>query len=283
MSSTCPIRESNAIDEIAFVLRFKKLFSGEEFIKDLIDLHLELKSTLPSYDITSGVTFHVSPQLNENIRPDKQLGIVCFKQSEHDSNRHEWALKVEADRIIVTCSEYTSWEEVSCKAAQYLSAAVAKVSLQNNPIVEVVYQCVDKIVRKNDDIVFEDAFSSDSIYLTPHIIESTPESWHIHQGWFESLDQVPARLLHNLNINVQHSQFFNEGLPQYKRHEAIVSHIVRIQNTGNVELELSTKEELLGNGSKSSYLDNVLRSAHEANKEVVRRLFSESMKEKIGL
>lgn len=282
MLNTKPIRADNAIDEIAFVLQFKSFFSGEEVLKNLIDLQSELKEDLPDYNITSGFMFQFGAQQGQNIQPDKQIGIVCFKRSKNEPNRHEWALRVEANRIAVTCSEYTKWEEISTKAKGYLRAALNKVSLKDNPIVEIVYQCVDKFICQHKNIAFNDLFKSDSEFLTAHITRDTPEAWHIHQGWFEPLDSVSARMLHNLNINMHHKQFVNNGTPtQLQVHEAIVSHLMRVQNTEN--LELTSENDLFGNDSEAGYLVYVLENAHAANKDVIKKLLSKKMLETIGL
>ncbi|MDO6422883.1 hypothetical protein [Saccharophagus degradans] len=282
MTNTKPVRTDNAIDEIAFVLQFKSFFSGDQFVKDLIDLHIELKEGLPKYDITNGVMFQVGAQQGQNIQPDKQIGIVCFKRSETDPNRHEWALRVEANRIAVTCSEYKSWNEVSTKAKSYLRAALGKVNLKDNPIVEVVYQCVDKFTCEHQNITFDELFDGGSELLTTHITREMPEAWHIHQGWFEALDKVSARMLHNLNINMHHKQFVNNGIPNQEQvHEAIVSHLIRIQNTES--LELKSEGDVLGKDSEDGYLENVLECAHTANKNVIKKLLAKNMLETIGL
>ncbi len=257
MSKTKPVRKDNAIDELAFVWQFNAFFSSKEEVdKVLTDLHLELKETLPDSNITR------NPML-------EQIGVICFKRSEKDPNRHEWALRVEANRIMVTCSEYTNWKAVSTKASEYLRAARTKIKWTDNPITEIVYQCADKFVCPDDNIVFNDVFFRDSEYLTPHISRNTPEAWHVYQGWFEELSSVSARMLHNLNINVYHGPFIDNGTPtQHRSHEATVNHLIRI---------------LLGSDKKETGFSTLLDAAHDSNKKVLKKLLCQEMLQTIGL
>lgn len=284
MPETVPVRENNAIDEIAFVLQFKEFFSGKELVKELINLHTELEESLPSYDITNSFMFQVGAQPIENVRPDKQIGVVCYKLSDKDPNRHEWALRVDANKIIVTCSEYTNWDEVSKRAVRYLRAALFKVNLEDNPVVEIGYQCVDKFICPDENFSFGDLFENEPEYLTPHIVQNTPEAWHVHQGWFEKLTSVTAaRMLHNLNINMHHKQHIENGVPTEDRHrEAIVSHLIRIQNVKS--FEKGSDENLVGKKAvEANYLTAVLNEAHDSNKKVIKKLLCKDMRQKIGL
>lgn len=283
MPITEPVRQNNAIDEIAFVLQFKTFFPNDELVKNILDVRSELKGELPDFDITNAVMFQVNPSQAESIIPDKQIGIVCFKRSGKDPARHEWALRVEANRIFVTCSEYTNWNQVYSSAIKYLRAAASKIDLNANPVVEVVYQCVDKFICRDGDIVFGDLFSKDSEYLTRHIISNTPDAWHVHQGWFEGLSNIPARMLHNLNINMHHQHLVEKGMVTGKgQHEAIVSHLIRIQNTS--EVEIKSLESLVGSeDGNGGYFKLVLENAHKTNKDVVRKLLSQEMLIRVGL
>ena len=279
MSKTTPIRSENAIDEIAFVLQFKTFSSSEGFLESLIELHSALKETLPDYNIVNGAT--LDPQ-GESMR--YQTGVIFFKRSEEDASRHEWALRVDADQIIVTCSEYTNWGEVSEKAISYLSAATAKFNLAENPIIEIIYQCIDKFTCPNEIIALKDIFRNESEYLTPYIIENAPEVWHIHQGWLEKLDNITARMLHNLKINMRHRpQAENEATTQDKVHEMAISHLIRIQKTNNIQSKNKDSSSGKKNSESENYLRSALDSAHNSNKNTIKKLLCQDMLQKIGL
>ncbi len=280
MSTFEPFRKSNAIDEIAFVLQFRSFISSNEFVKNLIVSDLGLKKELPDYDIISSFTIQVGEQQAQSTpsnqpTPGNHIGIIFFKKSENDPKRFEWSLKVENNRIVVTCSEYTDWAEVSTKAKTYFREVLAKFSFEDNPIVEITYQCLDKFIcrgsQDGETIAFEGLFDFNSGFLTKKIITENPHAWHIHQGWFETSGRLSAQMLHNLNLNMSSKRPF-------ALNEASVSHLIRVHN-----LKLTDENHLFGGASQAGYLTNVLKETHTANKEIISKLLCKPILKKIGM
>ncbi|GAA6167851.1 hypothetical protein [Sessilibacter corallicola] len=280
MATFNPVRQDNAIDEIAFAVHFKLPLAGEQLLKDLIDLATEVSDLLPHYEITNSLTLQLNAQQSTNQTSTKPSGIVCYKKSEHVANRQEWTLRVDGNRIVVACSEYSSWGKVSSQAKELLFKALRKIDVKSNPVVEAVLQCVDKFEATDTNATAIDIFNADSAYLTKHVIENGGSSWHIHQGWFKDIDEIQAKLLNNLNINTYNKQYSEkEIIVQGKTiNETIVSHLIRIQHTGNPEL--SNIEELTAD---DGYLAKAFDAAHDLNKEAIRDLLNNAMLDKIGL
>lgn len=280
MTTVNPVRQNNAIDEIAFAAHFKLPLAGEQFLKDLRDLATEVSDLLPDHEITNSLTFQLNAQQSTNQASTKASGIVCYKKSEKVPNRQEWTLRVDGHRIIVACSEYSSWDKVSGQAKELLFKALKKIDVQPNPVVEVVLQCVDKFETEDANTTAKDVFDTDSIYLTKHVIENGGSSWHIHQGWFKDIDEIQAKLLNNLNINTYNKPYIKNGIIVQGQtiNETIVSHLVRIQRTDNPEL--SNIEELTAD---DGYLAKAFDAAHDLNKEAIRDLLNNAMLDKIGL
>lgn len=285
MHLTVPVRDNNAIDEIAFALHFKTLFAGDEkFIEDLIGLAHDVHELLPDHEVTKAVTLQINSLQANDQATEKPSGIICYKKSEKVPDRREWKLQVEGNWIVIGCSEYTSWKQISATAKQLLQAAITKLNLSVNPIVEIVYQCADKFTCHGDKTSLKEVFNTDSDFLTRHIILNDPSSWHVHQGWFTESDKAGATFLHNLNINMHNRSLLSpDGAQQESVHETIISHFIRVQKSN--DLEISSSEELMGSleNGKPNYLDDVLNIAHDLNKSVVKQLLSAEMQQKIGL
>ena len=148
MSNTAPVRGKNAIDEIAFVMSFDKDLDDNN-LENLEDMRDDLSDDLPDFKILSVIQVPLDPQ-NISSPVSKRSGILFSKKSEVDQNRFEWSLRAERKRVVVACSEYTKWKEIKEKAVDLLSAASKKCSLEDNPIIEIVYQCVDKFIFEGE-------------------------------------------------------------------------------------------------------------------------------------
>jgi len=273
MSKTTPIRGKNAIDEIAFVILFEKELDDKTLLK-LAALEEELSADLPNFEAFNVVQMVLDPK-NLRTPVSKPGGVVCSKKVDAESLRMEWSVRVEANNIIVACSEYTNWEEVWTKAKGFLFAALDKFNIQENPIIEIVLQCVDKFTFDEDIREYQigEVFHLESNYLTRNITTNSPNAWHIHQGWFEFSDNK-TRALHNLNLNA-HKQNKN------KPHETVISHLVKTRMTDGSPI--NDKIILYGNRKDTGYLEDVMTAAHESNKKVLLNLLNDDMLNAIGL
>jgi hypothetical protein len=282
MTTIKPVRENNAIDEIAFAVKFTKQLDDANFDDKLNNLAETVKEVLPKSKPTIGIVYNVNiDDVNGQTQtPQKRTGIVCYKPSKSNKHRQEWALRVEADRIIVACSEYTSWSDVSKKAKDLLLKALKIVNIQSNPIMEISYQCIDKFESPNTESTPVDLFNIDSIFLTKKLAESNKSSWHIHQGWFTKYEEIDSELLNNLNINRYNRQHEENGIAVegVVKNETVINHLIRIQNEGIYEpadIDNLTDED--------SYLSKAYNKAHNLNKEAIQDLLNDKMLLKIGL
>ena len=272
MSKTTPIRDENAIDEIAFVILFDKELDGNILAK-LEDMRDELSADLPDFNVLSAIQVPVDPQ-NISSPVSKPSGILFSKKSEVDENRFEWSLRAERNRVVVACSEYTKWKEIKEKALVLLSTASEKCSLETNPIVEIVYQCVDKFIFEGELEEYQvgEVFNIDAAFLTQNVVENNRYAWHVHQGWFSEHEDMVA--LNNLNLN-SHMQ----DDPQL--HETEIIHFARIRKADGTDI--NDRDILVGDGGQIGYLEKAMETSHELNKEVLRNLLSENMLTVIGI
>ena len=273
MSKTIPIRGKNAISEIAFVVLFEKELDDKTLLK-LTALEDELSSDLPEFEVTTIVKMLVGPQ-SPQMPVSKPGGVVCSKKADADPSRLEWSVRVEANNIIVACSEYTNWKDVWEKSKGFLFSALDKFDLKENPAIELVFQCTDKFTFDEDISKYQigEVFDLESDYLTRKVTAKNRDAWHIHQGWFE-FPSNETRALHNLNLNA-HKQDKNQS------HETAINHLVKVRMTDGSSV--NSRDVLCGNDREIGYLENVMIAAHESNKNVLLNLLNDDMSKAIGL
>lgn len=271
-SKVNPVRASNAIDEIAFVISFEKETSGQN-LDDLRQLEYELKSDLPDFSLTNVMQVSIDPQ---GVRMPLSMpgGVICSKKSNIDDTRLEWSLRVDANTIVVRCTEFNQWSEVRAQAIRFLMAACNKLKLEDNSIVEIAYQCIDKFIinDENDTYRVSDIFNTKSQYLTPKISEGNFSSWHVHQGWFDEEDNI--KMLNNLNLNT-YQRSDQGGI------ETVISHLIKIRKSdvGNIE-EMTCLQDV---ENLEDYLERAIKLSHHANKNILKSLLVPDLLQKINL
>lgn len=272
MSKTTPVREKNAIDQIAFVILFEKELDNKTLAK-LMSLEDELSSDLPHFEVPNTVQLFVDPQ-NMRMPLSKPGGVICSKKSAVDPNRLEWSVNAEVNNIVVTCSEYTNWKEIKKKALNFLFTTSKKFNLKDNPIIEIVYECVDKFIfdGSQNEYRVDEVFNLHAAYLTPHVVNSNPYAWHVHQGWFSEHQDMVA--LHNLNLN-SHKQNGQSS------HETVISHLVKIRKKNGTKI--NDKHMLVGNSQEVGYLEKAMEVSHDLNKKILLNLLNERMLKAIGI
>lgn len=274
MNITKPLNPNNAIDEIGFIIFFEKELDDPTLFS-LFELEGDFADTLPQFSLVKIVKMHVDHD-KPQMPTTKPGGILCSKPSESREGRFEWSVRVEANKIVVACSEFDTWETVWPIAKRYLFSTVKKFNLLENPVREVVFNCVDKFTYDGDLDSYQvtDVFNPRSRYLTRNVTEHNASSWHIHQGWFLFPSDGDVQALHNLNISV----FTPDGKP----HETTINHQIKVRKSDdqpieNVNLLLGTDDAEIG------YLEESMIECHDSNKEVLLGLLSTQMLQAISL
>ena len=269
--TTNPARANNAIDEIAFIVLLSRDID-EETLRIIEGIHQNFVAHLPKVERINGMKVAFGNNA-PSVVSQEVSGIHFFKNSDNSDKRLELSLRIEGKNIIVACSEYTSWNHVWPKALNIISDVLNTINLQNNPVSEIVYQCLDKFRTKLETNKYEvDAvFDTKSKYLTQRVISDNARSWHIHQGWFSQNLAEDARVLNNLNINSL--EISNDIV------DTQINHIIKIRKPDSAPI--TSIEELLG--KDRGYLNLTINQAHTINKEVVTDILNRTMLQAIGL
>jgi len=257
MSVFDPVRDQNAIDEVAFVIQFKESFpSDNSFARILLDLHDATQDVFPEFKITNYYDMYSDEK--SDIKSEKKLGILCYKNSSNREIGVELTLSVEGRRLSVNCRDYSRWPEISKIAIDNLLKAFHLLKCDPNNIQEIGYQCIDKFRSLSSDYKVDEIFKSESDYLTNFALNSNGKIWHVHQGWLEDAD-----VFNTLNINMMNRGRFGW--------EAIINHICRINCQNRIT---SLSEEIL---------NEFFGVGHTSNKQLIKKLVIDSLLQKIGI
>jgi len=187
--------DTNAVKVIAFAIRLEKELSFIEITK-LID-------SLKENDILKEFTEHqiqhvVSMVISQVDMPkqDNSVGGIIFNQK--DDNKVTWSLIANTDSVIVTCRNYSRWNQVSVQALEYIDIVFKEL---NNNIAQITLEYLDEFEVLNNTLNWkENLFKSSCDYVTPNIYNLN-DFWHISQGYFIKLEDIEEKILDTIDIN----------------------------------------------------------------------------------
>jgi uncharacterized protein (TIGR04255 family) len=192
-----PISEKHAIEVALFIVAFEHPFDAGA-VQALPALQTLLKDDYPVFNATNVMQIKFT-----DGKFDQESGALsgCQLQKFRDDGRLAWALKVEGNAIVVSCMDYTRWDEVSSKALGHIKTALSLVKSETNAVVTVIHQIIDRFVTENKgNYQVEQVFNTKSRYLTQQALESGM-LWHIYQGWFDDAPEFGGKLLNVLNLS----------------------------------------------------------------------------------
>jgi uncharacterized protein (TIGR04255 family) len=267
-----PLAGRNAIEAMAFVVSFAREFDAEQ-IECLYDLETVLQSELPRFTRIETTILSIEqsmpprgqamPVTSQQARP---AGVALQRFS--TQGKADWSLRVEGNRVVATCRDYTRWHEVAPVARRFVSLALERLRSETNGVTNIALQTVDRFTYENfDDYSVHEVFREDCPYLTRNVA-SAGNLWHVHQGWFEAitLPGVECRALHVLNL----ASIVNQA-GGYSTH---------IDHTGRVDFI----------GAGPLMVDDVLRleasafqAVHDVNRTIIRGSLQDEKLRSIGL
>jgi len=257
-----PISENHAIDVASFIVVFERPFEPS-IIGSLSGLHERLKKDYPTFSLTN--TMEVSITGSE---VNQKVGVTSggILQNLLPDGRRNWTLRVEGNAIVVSCTEYKRWEDISFKALEHIKAAIAFVNDDNNAISSLIHQIVDRFVTDNkDEYKISQVFNTESPYLTKQALKAG-KFWHVFQGWFEEKDDYGAKLLNVLNLSTAEN-------PANTTITTTIDHAAHLR--------------FLSPKAIKEFDDEFIRKAfdelHECNKTIIKQLLTNDQLNTIGL
>ena len=202
-----PISEKHAIEVASFIVVFERPFEAN-IIGSLSGLHERLKADYPNFNLTNTVEVRVD---GDNVSQQITAN-GCLLQSLLPDGRPSWTLRVEGSAIVVSCTDYKRWGDISTKALGHIKAAMAFVNNDTNAVSNLIHQIVDRFVTDGkDEYSIDQVFSAQSPYLTEQALKAG-KLWHVYQGWFEEKKEFDGKLLNVLNLSTAENPVGGIGL-----------------------------------------------------------------------
>ena len=262
MSPVRPVKPDHSINEVVFVLHFSKPLS-EEDLEALTQLEDQLKDELPKMEDKKGTGFSFSSDSQQIEALPSRLMAIAFKRM-NDKNEFDWALRAEGNFIAVNCLNYgNGWKEVWPKAKDYLNQAAQKLINTELSVESLALQYIDRFIYEGQIDCYKAStiFDEESEYLNKKVTNVGPY-WHIHQGWFDTIKELPVRILNILNITAAVAD---------KEHHTTIDHSATIQFRKKITNYKTLFEDTMKGTTTIDYFFDLL---HEENKQVLRDLLN---------
>jgi uncharacterized protein (TIGR04255 family) len=263
-----PINEAHAIQSVVFALEWQGLLS-DNALTDIENLSLTLKSHFPVSAVQKMRTFQFnatpdSASLNQQFGEEQVHGVTFQRVGKFGTIVSQ--LNVTRSNCIVLLHTYERWKPTLEAVMRYFKI-VLPVILKEKSISNVTLQYEDVFTWKDDasKLNLREVFKGDSPYLAPNIFDQQG-LWHCHHGYIiESLEDIQAKCLDNINVSLVDNQNDRE---------------IRISTTHQVTLSsplrMATKDYL----QSIKKVQNIL---HDHNKEILGKLLTEEVCAKIKL
>ena len=256
-----PISEKHAVDVASFIVVFEHPFDAN-IIGSLPGLHERLKSDYSNFTFTSSIEVRVE---GDNVHQQIKAN-GCLLQSLLPDGRPSWTLRLENNTIVVSCTKYKRWVDISSKALDHISTAIAFVNNENNAVTSFIHQIVDRFVTTNkDEYDISQVFNTRSPYLTGQALK-VGKFWHVFQGWFEDKQEFGGKLLNVLNLSTAETP-------------ATLTITTTIDHAAHLQFESpKTISEL-----DDKFIRKAFDELHECNKSIIRQLLNNDQLKTIGL
>ncbi len=271
MLTVRPVKPEHSINEVVFVLNFSQPLSENnlQLLKQLEDL---LKDALPKIEAQEAAGVRINP--NGQIEPQpSRLMSLTFKHPTANKGEFDWALRAEGSFIAVNCLDYTGgWNNIWPKAHDFLRLAADKLISTDNSIDSIALQYIDRFIYEGQTDSYKTSiiFNDESVYLNKKVTKAGA-FWHIHQGWFDYVKELPVRILNRLNITAAMAD---------KEHHTTIDHSATIQFKKKITNHKTLFDETIKEKIAIDYYFDML---HKENKNILRELLNQDRIEDIKL
>jgi len=265
MDCVRPFNRNNAIKIAAIAIEFSDVFKESDYQNAISLYHKdkELVTELPRKQLQEAVTFQVnSPQAFQN----QALGGVIFDRLA-PNGLQEWAITMRHNSFIITCSEYSRWDEIWLKAKSFIEKFTIIIKDMNVSAAGIEY--VDEFYINEEDPTWKEfLFKTNNKYL-PSNINELNDLWHSHHGYFSNEGYLnELRTLTKIETDyVPEESDIGKTKISIKSH-----HRSELQN-------LQTTTDFISTGT----FESMVVGNHVMNKRIMVDLLSDNILEQISL
>ncbi|MGT0246641.1 hypothetical protein [Burkholderia pyrrocinia] len=269
-----PFAGDHAVQNVAFVLEWATPMdrSALEAVKRLAP---QFRSSFPVVQeqqlITvnveapkQAITKHHKPRLPPT--PATQLGGIQFLHTSGGApGSFTRMIQVQRESCLVALNEYSRWDAVWPKVCGWLEI-VLPVILTGRSLNSFTLQYQDLFFWRDDpaNLQLREVFAAESPYI-PSNVYDLKSAWHSHHGYIQPYDgEWSGHLLNNVNVNVG-------DLNGVRQIGTMLTHKVTF-GTPIWSLDRAM-----------TALRAVMPELHQENKSILHRLFTDAVRDKIGL
>lgn len=221
-----PYNDKNAVKIIAFAFSFLKRLTLEEIdiVIEKINANKFLNSEFPKKDKQQEISMTIGP---DGIpKPSQSLGgLVCSKI---ENSKNTWSLEINKDLLIITCRDYTRWQNISEASFKYIAEIFNMIPDSDSRIANVALEYLDEFVVVDSKKDWKKLLFKESEYIPQHIY-TLDDYWHINHGFFFNISNIKEKTLNTvatnffademddmkekINIRMQHKVIYNSAVP----------------------------------------------------------------------
>ena len=181
--------ERHAIAEITFALQITPQITHHDRAM-LLQAHSKWRKFLPDVVNVQSVGFSIGTPLGQPPPPPPPPPIQFVRGQTGGSL--EWRLHAAEGNVVINCLAYTRWHDV-WKRARTLFTNVSKILPNETAISSASLQYTnvfpwDKTTDEGYNV--RKLLNENSPRVPAAILECGPY-WHLHQGWFSQVDELP--------------------------------------------------------------------------------------------
>lgn len=258
-------KNKNAIKNVLFV--FEHLPLSQEVLKDVAENSTlqEALSEFPRRSLMQGMKIAFNQDVSFTSPSPQFLNGVSFERF-GPNGELEAGISIQENVTIIICGTYERWTEVWTRISGYLNVLLPYV-LSKTTVINTVLQYNDEFESAGDKSQFDIAeVISDSRYFAQSVI-SARGNGHSHAGFFEAVDGVQGKVLHNVNLNISEA-------PKHFSIQLACAHKAHLEN----HLSGIKREDFSSGGA----ICNLFDSLHKKHQSVLGDILSKEAKVKIG-
>lgn len=266
MKNVSPNNNENAIKTVAFVFELDKEADKETIlsIQEWYSNNETFKSIFTVEQPIKSVNIQIDGN-NQQVTSSNISGVNYIKLGK-DGTTVEWALRIDARAITITCNLYTRWDDVWGLALKSLKDIVTQIDGFSLNKIALEYLDEFNIFDTSSNEWLNQLFKESSPYI-PNFVRDMNTPWHTHNGFItEKKDaDISRRTVNIVNITYQETNIANDILTIQTQH------VSSFYNKFELSLELMQN------------IDAIMQHSHLENKKLFNNLLSREMLDEIKL